>query len=53
MTEQRRVSYFYDAEVGNYHYGQGTVRHGSPTCRTQQISVEWINLTNASPFFPL
>ena len=19
----RRVSYFYDAEVGNYHYGQG------------------------------
>ena len=23
MTDQRRVSYFYDAEVGNYHYGQG------------------------------
>ncbi|KAL3787037.1 hypothetical protein ACHAWO_003670 [Cyclotella atomus] len=20
---KRRVSYFYDAEVGNYHYGQG------------------------------
>jgi hypothetical protein len=24
MTDSRRVSYFYDAEVGNYHYGQGT-----------------------------
>lgn len=23
MTDNRRVSYFYDAEVGNYHYGQG------------------------------
>eukprot|EP00531_Pseudo-nitzschia_arenysensis_P010015 CAMPEP_0116123640 /NCGR_PEP_ID=MMETSP0329-20121206/4853_1 /TAXON_ID=697910 /ORGANISM="Pseudo-nitzschia arenysensis, Strain B593" /LENGTH=422 /DNA_ID=CAMNT_0003617563 /DNA_START=109 /DNA_END=1377 /DNA_ORIENTATION=+ len=23
MTESRRVSYFYDGEVGNYHYGQG------------------------------
>eukprot|EP00605_Chrysophyceae_sp_TOSAG23-4_P000239 GSChrysophyteH1.ASY1.ANO1.276.1 assembled CDS len=22
-TNKRRVSYFYDAEVGNYHYGQG------------------------------
>ena len=25
MTDSRRVSYFYDAEVGNYHYGQGTL----------------------------
>ena len=25
MTESRRVSYFYDAEVGNYHYGQGEI----------------------------
>ena len=24
MVSSRRVSYFYDAEVGNYHYGQGT-----------------------------
>jgi len=23
MSESRRVSYFYDAEIGNYHYGQG------------------------------
>lgn len=23
MSNQRRVSYFYDAEIGNYHYGQG------------------------------
>jgi histone deacetylase 1/2 len=23
MTSQRRVSYFYDTEIGNYHYGQG------------------------------
>lgn len=23
MSDQRRVSYFYDAEIGNYHYGQG------------------------------
>ena len=23
MSDSRRVSYFYDAEVGNYHYGQG------------------------------
>jgi hypothetical protein len=23
MSNARRVSYFYDAEVGNYHYGQG------------------------------
>jgi histone deacetylase 1/2 len=22
-SAKRRVSYFYDAEVGNYHYGQG------------------------------
>jgi histone deacetylase 1/2 len=20
---KRRISYFYDAEIGNYHYGQG------------------------------
>ena len=25
MSDQRRVSYFYDAEIGNYHYGQGKV----------------------------
>lgn len=24
MTE-RKVSYFYDADIGNYHYGQGTI----------------------------
>jgi len=24
MSSSRRVSYFYDIEVGNYHYGQGT-----------------------------
>mmetsp|Transcript_33718 Transcript_33718/g.40821 ORF Transcript_33718/g.40821 Transcript_33718/m.40821 type:complete len:462 (+) Transcript_33718:62-1447(+) len=23
MSNSRRVSYFYDAEIGNYHYGQG------------------------------
>lgn len=23
MSNSRRVSYFYDVEVGNYHYGQG------------------------------
>jgi hypothetical protein len=23
MGDSRRVSYFYDAEIGNYHYGQG------------------------------
>jgi histone deacetylase 1/2 len=23
MTSQRRVSYFYDPDIGNYHYGQG------------------------------
>lgn len=23
MTDSRRVSYFYDVEIGNYHYGQG------------------------------
>lgn len=23
MSTKRRVSYFYDSEVGNYHYGQG------------------------------
>jgi len=23
MSNSRRVSYFYDIEVGNYHYGQG------------------------------
>lgn len=23
MADSRRVSYFYDAEIGNYHYGQG------------------------------
>ena len=22
-SNKRRVAYFYDAEVGNYHYGQG------------------------------
>ena len=22
-TDKRRVSYFYDIEIGNYHYGQG------------------------------
>lgn len=29
-TTKKRVSYFYDAEIGNYHYGQGhpmKVRH--------------------------
>jgi hypothetical protein len=29
MTDSRRVSYFYDAEVGNYHYGQGGYRRSS------------------------
>ena len=23
MTSTRKVSYFYDAEIGNFHYGQG------------------------------
>jgi hypothetical protein len=23
MSNSRRVSYFYDIEIGNYHYGQG------------------------------
>ena len=23
MADNRRVAYFYDAEVGNYHFGQG------------------------------
>mmetsp|Transcript_26185 Transcript_26185/g.57347 ORF Transcript_26185/g.57347 Transcript_26185/m.57347 type:complete len:150 (-) Transcript_26185:1711-2160(-) len=23
MTDKRRVAYFYDCDVGNYHYGQG------------------------------
>jgi len=26
MSNSRRVSYFYDIEIGNYHYGQGTYR---------------------------
>lgn len=33
MSSKRRVAYFYDAEIGNYHYGQGhpmKVRHYSP-----------------------
>ena len=23
MADNKRVAYFYDAEVGNYHFGQG------------------------------
>lgn len=23
MSTKRRVAYFYDSEIGNYHYGQG------------------------------
>ena len=30
MTDNRRVSYFYDAEVGNYHYGQGMYGVSAP-----------------------
>ena len=33
MTETRRVSYFYDAEVGNYHYGQGTTLSQLSQCQ--------------------
>ena len=34
MSSNRRVSYFYDAEVGNYHYGQGKmVRKANNTLR--------------------
>jgi histone deacetylase 1/2 len=38
MASQRRISYFYDAEIGNYHYGQGhpmkvSGLELSPACR--------------------
>ena len=48
MAENRRVSYFYDAEVGNYHYGQvattaptfnrPAVNYGNPGYRYPQNS---------------
>ena len=56
MTENRRVSYFYDSEVGNYHYGQGKqcavssldvrlhVRYGVAKSRGEQCSRQSFDL---------
>ena len=31
MSSSRRVSYFYDLEIGNYHYGQGKLGGSKPS----------------------
>lgn len=46
MTGSRRVSYFYDAEIGNYHYGQGRFGLRSGYCIIGSLLVHWYTIHN-------